>query len=147
MRVSHVSVGLAALLTIGLLLGGCRRASGPKFEPGDYTGTWLEMREPANPRFSVVQRPYVRELTINADRTFRMILKRPDGSAYPGNAVVEGTWQVGRDQLTLTAGNNTLSGDAQNATPASVSSLSNQDGTSVIFVTDIDDAVAGFRRQ
>ena len=119
----------------------------PAFNPAGYSGTWVEMGEPANPRLTVAQRPFIRELTINADRTFRMTLKRPDGSAYPGNAVVEGTWQVGRDQLVLTVGSSTLTGDAENAAPASVSSWSDQTGTPIIFVASVDDTMAGFRKQ
>lgn len=126
-----------ALMTVTVLatmgLGGCSKKPPPKPDPTKVSGTWTEIAETdsgaagrgSTRRIQPPPRQYLRQITLNDDKTFKMVLMDKVGKPVAGKAV-EGTWEFQDNNLNFTVKTNTLDQSMQNWKPVSSSGVSPQ---------------------
>lgn len=105
-RVS-LAVGVSMLVLVSSL-GGCSKKAPDKPNPQNVQGTWIELAEAtqSSRRMTpVAPRPFLRQITFNADKTFKMVQCDKEGKPVAGNKTIEGTWvfQDGTLNFTVTA--------------------------------------------
>lgn len=125
--IGRVSLAVGAVMLMLVTgLGGCSKSAPSKPNPQNVAGTWLEMSEPsqASRRMTpVAPRPFLRQITFNADKTFKMVQCDKDGKPV-GAKTIEGTWAFEGDSLKFTVTSNKFDAQYQNWKP--------QDSTGVI---------------
>ncbi len=92
---------VAGVVLSSVALSGCsgRKGSTPKAKEGELVGTWLEVpaSTPAPNAGAHAAQPrhpnYLRQITFNADKTFKLTPCKQDGQPVDANKAMEGTWE------------------------------------------------------
>jgi hypothetical protein len=117
---------LGCLVVAGLAVTtGCDKGGGqgpPPMDAQAIIGTWLEVREGprvSTPRFQAPEweSPNIRQITFNADNTFKLIVCKPSGTPLDASKAIEGTWKVEENSVRFTVTSNTLEGKYQDWVP------------------------------
>lgn len=124
-------LALGGLLAVGIAVAtGCQKKyTPPPIDTSAIVGSWMEVVEeaPANPRMPTASpKKYLRNLTINADKTFEFTLRTASGDPVK-NRSSEGAWDVraeeGAELLYFDVANTTFGEDDDRRDWAPVSSI------------------------
>jgi len=134
---------------------GCDKSGGggpPAMDAQAIIGTWLEVREApkrTTPRMMPVEweSPNIRQITLNADNTFKLIVCKPSGTPLPGSKAIEGTWKVEGASVVFTVTSNTLEGKYQDWVPVGFTGPFEQAGTTRCIITHENHEEGTYERQ
>lgn len=118
-------VAATCVLLVASLVGCDKSAPGEAFNEAGTIGTWIEVADVADPGRSIREvvptkpKKELRRLTINADKTFKLVVATPDGKADESKSI-EGTWRIDGRKMLFEKKNSTL--DAKFATWAPTAS-------------------------
>jgi hypothetical protein len=143
-------VNRAILLVLGCLVvaglaatTGCGKSGGggaAAIDKQAITGTWLEVRDAPqrfSPRMAAPkwESPNIRQITINADRTFKLIVCKPNGTPLDASGAVEGTWKAEGAGVVFAVTGNTLKGQYEDWAPVDLIQLVDEDGMTRCHIT------------
>jgi len=121
-------------------LMGCDKSGGSaprEIDPQAVVGTWLEVRESASAGEGNIRRATgewesdnIRQITLNADNTFKLIVCKPSGSPLDATKSIEGTWKAEGEFVSFTVTANTLTGIYKDWAPRRFFGPFNEGGTS-----------------
>jgi len=151
------SVCAKRLMTVGLLAaaallaGGCKR--GPTrapIDPGAITGTWIEVQEKGQRTARVAPQQetgFVRHLTVNADKTWTMVLHKKSGEATQDKW--EGTWAIEDNILMFKVASSTVDekSERRDLAPESSDGIRKRETGEVLSVVDLQGMAVDFKRE
>ena len=135
---------LGCLVVAGLAAtAGCDRSGGggaAAIDEQALVGTWLETRDvPKRPsrRRGLVEweSPNIRQITFNADNTFKLIVCKPNGTPLDASQAVEGTWSAEGAGVVFAATSNTLKGKYQDWVPIDLIRPVDEAGVTQCYIT------------
>ena len=147
---------LGCLVVAGLAATtGCDRSGGGDASAMDeqaLVGTWLETREaPKRPsrRRGLVEweSPNIRQITFNADNTFKLIVCKPSGTPLDASQAIEGTWKAEGLGIVFTVTSNTLKGKYEDWAPIDLSRPVDEAGVTRCLITHENYEQGTYERQ